>query len=268
MTPDRSPTGALLAFLKSLPIMVLILLAIPFLTPSLTEKCVTPLLPLARPVAQGPDPDETSLWAMLGALRQENIRLKKTLLLLGREEKDQAAATGILARNLGQTPELFRQSIVLDAGQKDGVATGSVIVHSGHLIGLVDACRPEWSRTRLLADPEFRITVEVVGTDNRPPPTEGWVRALAGGRDPARGDGAVMIHHFPRARRQDIQLGDMVVTNGRDFQTPAGLLVGRIASIEIRELFMEILLEVPNPAALNLLRILPPPENPFTQSPP
>ena len=121
----------------------------------------------------------------------------------------------------------LRRSLLVNAGGRDGVRRGQPVVAGRRLVGFVEEAGSACSLVRLLDDPGARaddpggrVGVRVLH-EGAATPVEG---ILVG-----EGKGSLRLRMVPAG---SVAAGDLVVTSAADRRVPAGLLVGRITSVE------------------------------------
>ncbi len=159
------------------------------------------------------------------ALRQENLRLRQwyqTAMTLQFENKNlrtlmnvepEAQQSFITARVLSDSGYAFAKSILVMAGQDDGVAKGQPVLSGEGVIGRITEAGDTASRILLLTDINSRVPV-LVGNS-------GHHAILAG-----QNDDQPHIEHLP----DDVQLmdGARIITSGQGGVFPYGLSVGTL----------------------------------------
>ena len=148
--------------------------------------------------------------ARLEAAASENARLRA---MLGVAEQGglEVQLAPILDIDLDPT----RQRLILDAGARQGVRMGQMVLDAGGLLGQVIAVHPGTSTVLLLTDPDHAVPVEVARSGTR---------LVAYGR----GDGIALANI---ARTADIRVGDVVQTSGLGGRFPSGFKVGTVESL-------------------------------------
>ena len=138
--------------------------------------------------------------------RLENIRLHQ---MLGLKEKSRY---GYIAANVvGKTLQLLRNTVTLDAGEKQGVRVNMPIVSESGLVGKVVATSSEFSVGQILLNRELRVSAKVQRSR-----VDGIVR-WEGGR---------MLTLQNVVKTQDVQPGDLVMTSEYSTVFPAGIPIG------------------------------------------
>jgi cell shape-determining protein MreC len=204
----------------------------------------------------------------LANARQEIQNLKELLKAyktMGPEER--SLHRSILAKNLGHSPQLYRRGLVLSPDGAGQVQVGSPVVYQNQLIGLVDEVSKSWCHVQLLADPEFKIAVDIISSKKNEAPAEGWPRGILGGQIAVSNGSEVIVRHIDNSRISDIQVGDYVVTSGFDFKVQKGLLIGKVRDVVEGNLFLHLPVKLQlDPLSKPLYKILPPMPNPFQKA--
>lgn len=146
-------------------------------------------------------------------LAQENTQLRE---LSG--ARDRTAVRSVVAEVLYDTRDPFTRKLVLDKGLQQGVASGQPVVDATGVVGQITRVFPLSAELTLITDRNMTIPVQV---------QRSGMRAIAfGGAEPGRMELRYM------SVNADLKEGDVVVTSGLDSLYPAGLPVGRVASID------------------------------------
>ena len=153
----------------------------------------------------------------MALLRGENERLRgeleaarrrlTALNVAGAQRRFDRVAAGVV----GGDASPWRQSVVVDAGRRQGVAPGMPAVSAGAAVGRVVAAGPFSARVRLLTDPASRVAARSSRSGSR--------GTLVGG-----GAGRLRLRNAPHYA--DIRVGDTLVTAGVDGVFPANFPVG------------------------------------------
>jgi len=260
--------GPLFSFLRSLPFLTLTLIAIPFVTPSLTRLLVEPLLPSNNYTAYDTEDDNTYLSQRHAQALQDVQHYKNLLRSYRRMDIEGSSFNSImLAKNLGHSPQLYRRGLVLSLNHSDVDILNAAVTYHDCLIGTVDDVNNNWCHVKLIADPEFKIAVDIISHNDKKAPAEGWPRGICGGQIKVSGGSEVVVKDIDNSRLADIQIGDYIITSGFDFKVQKGLLIGRIKDIVKGDLFLHlpVTLEV-NPRDKPLFSLLSPIPNPFQKS--
>jgi len=160
------------------------------------------------------------------ALREANARLLQWQSVAQRLESENHDLSALLAlvpdppshfvtaRVVADTGGAFAQSIIITAGQAEGVAKGQVVLSGEGLVGRVMQAGQHSSRVLLITDINSRLPV-LVG--------ESGTRAIMAGNNGGR----------PRllylSAKTAVAPGDKVVTSGDADAFPVGLPIGQVA---------------------------------------
>src|SRR3989344_1688707 len=148
------------------------------------------------------------------SLEKENGFLRQALKI----ERDNKAVIPAGIFNFRLTPNAYRVDI--NAGSQEGVMPDDVVTTSeGVLIGKVAAVHPRYSEVMFLADPDFSISVRVLGQN-----TTGI----------ARGNVREGMTIDLILQNERIAEGDILVSNGNDL-FPAGLIIGSVRHVSSNE---------------------------------
>lgn len=166
---------------------------------------------------------------MFAEVKLENERFRELLGFRGSREHDFLAAEVI-----GSDPSLYFRSILLDRGESDGVEVGMPVVSPKGVIGRIIEVGRWSSQVLLISDVNSRIDATLQRSRTR--------AIVAGNLEGNR----LQLQFLPR--RQDIRVGDSLVTSGLGQNFPPGFRIGTI--VEIRENPNEVLEEADvSPAA-------------------
>ena len=158
------------------------------------------------------DNDRLMQWqAVAQRLESENRALKELLLFVPPPE-----AAFISARVVADTGGAFARSLLINAGQRDGVAKGQAVVHGHGLVGRVAEAGHRAARVLLLTDPNSRIPVQLEPSR---------ARAILAGDNSSQ----PRLIFLPEGI--ETQAGDRVVTSGHAGAFPPGLPAGIVTSV-------------------------------------
>jgi len=144
----------------------------------------------------------------------ENERLRRLL-----EFKEEQSVKTLPARVIAEDASSWFRTVVIDKGSVDGVIEGMPIVVAEGVVGRVIRNGPHESRVLLITDAASAIATLV--QDNR-------------ARGVCRGQGHLLSFDFV-LRKEEINVGDPVITSGMGGVFPKGLLVGHVQSINRHE---------------------------------
>lgn len=195
---------------------------------------IAPVMDAAsRPIASAKEAASTV--QELVALKQENARLaeeNKTLLewqSIGRELQSQNAAlrdllkftpnpraSYVTAPVIADTSSSYVRSLIVLAGQNDGVVKGQAAITGAGLVGRVLEVGRRASRVLLLTDISARVPVVIERTRDQ---------AVLAGNNSDNPE----LQYLPRD--VDIKVGDRIVTSGVGGNFPVGLPVGEVTRV-------------------------------------
>ncbi len=167
----------------------------------------------------------TDLHAENQRLREENALLLRQQTIARRMEKENRQLSVqmnvvpppdiafVTARVIADTGGAFFHSLLIDAGEREGVRKGQAAMINETLVGRVIDVGMHSSRVLLLTDLNSRIAVEV---ENRP------VRAIL------TGDNSEFPNLSYVTGNPELKTGDRVVTATRNLAFPPGIPVGNV----------------------------------------
>lgn len=188
---------------------------------------------LSRPAATAADAvrqvkELASLREENARLREENTRLLQWQSAARKLDAENEALRGLLnvvpdaevsyitARVVADSGGAFARSLLLAAGQRDGVRRGQAVITGGGLVGRIADVGNRSARMLLITDLNSRIPVVIESTR---------IRAIMAGNNTDRPH---LIHLPPGA---EVTPGDRVVTSGHGGAFPPGLGVGVVAAV-------------------------------------
>jgi rod shape-determining protein MreC len=154
--------------------------------------------------------------AIVEHLAQENRELRGLLTM---RERLPTGAKG--AEILYQLPDSYRQRIVIDAGQTQGVQPGSAVMDGYGVLGQVSRVYATTSEVTLLTDRQQAIPVINTRTGQR---------SLAYGLPDSH-----QIELRFESVNTEAEVGDILTTSGIDGIYPPGLPVARISAVSARD---------------------------------
>ncbi len=166
-------------------------------------------------------------------LKAENTRLSSLLKL-----KTPEAYGFITARVISDAGNTFAQSVLVLAGNNDGVGKGQAVLSGDGLVGRVIESGNKASRILLLTDINSRIPVIVEGSETR--------AILAGQNHPYP-----LLDHLPADHK--IQTGARVVTSGHGGLFLPNIPVGQTFVDENGQVFVRLFADIDR---LNYVRII------------
>ena len=184
-------------------------------------------------------------------LREENARLLQWQAVARRLEQENAtlralvkarpdpAPAFVTARVIGDSGGPFVRTLLLNAGQRDGVKAGQAAVVGEGMIGRVVEAGDRAARILLLTDLNSRVPVVLESTRQR--------GILAGDNS-----GLPKLIFLAASARP--QVGERIVTSGHDGLLPPGLTIGQIASIGQTEPRIELFAPLDKLEYIRLIR--------------
>ena len=158
-------------------------------------------------------------FSLANQLEDENRQLKKLLNVV-----DEPEAEEITARVVADTGGAFAQSIIITGGNTDGIQKGQAVVNEIGLVGRITQVGDSSSRVLLINDINSRIPVRV---------GEAGYNAILAGSNSLR----------PRiiylGLKRSVGLGDKVITSGDAGAFPPGLPIGKVVSIDKKNILVE-----------------------------
>ena len=142
----------------------------------------------------------------------ENKRYQKLL-----EFKTSLMFSSIAANVIGRDPSNWNAVMVIDKGQKDGLAAGMPVINPLGVVGKIAEVSARTSKVILLSDPSFSVAGIVQ-------------RSREGGLISGTLQGFCRMRYLSGGA--DIEAGDIVVTSSLSSSFPEGLLIGKVVSIE------------------------------------
>lgn len=155
----------------------------------------------------------------------ENIRLRKLL-----EFKETARYSLIPADVIGKTLHLHKNTITLNAGKNDGIDVNMPIISELGAVGVIIEVSENFSVGRLLYNRDFRTSVKI--QRSRVDGILTW-------------DGSEFLIMKNVSKKQDVKLGDLVVTSEYSNIFPPGIKIGIVVFTEElpSSLFKKILIK-------------------------
>lgn len=140
-----------------------------------------------------------------------NARLRKLL-----DFKESMPYKMLAAEVIGKDPSTWFKTVIVNKGDQDGVTRGLPVVVSEGIVGQVVETAGGYAKVLLLVDQNSAVDGLVERTRAR-----GVIRGGAGGK---------CLFDYA-LRKDDIRIGDIVISSGVDSVFPKGLRVGQISEI-------------------------------------
>ncbi|TVP65453.1 MAG: rod shape-determining protein MreC [Nodularia sp. (in: Bacteria)] len=201
----------------------------------------------------GPSPEERlndarfmELQTRIADLENQNEKLQN---LLGYVEKAPLTSRPIPARVVGRSADHWWQQVTLNRGSNAGIEEGFIVKTDGGLVGLVDSVTPNTSRVLLISDLNSQVGVTINRTS-----AKGVLRGNASAE--------AVLEFYEKV--PNVQVGDLISTSTYSQRFPAGVPVGRVISLDLKQ----------SPASVAKVELFPPILSldwvavyPFTQDP-
>ncbi|HLX12125.1 MAG TPA: rod shape-determining protein MreC [Bacteroidota bacterium] len=144
--------------------------------------------------------------------RLENDRLRA---LIGLKERSpfRMVAADVVGKNL----QMLRNTITLNAGEAQGIKPDMPIISDAGLVGRVIATSANYSIGQIILNKDFRAGAKILRT------RIDCIVAWAGGDD-------VFLKNV--AKKQDVKVGDQVVTSEYSSLFPPGIVIGTVTGIK------------------------------------
>jgi rod shape-determining protein MreC len=155
----------------------------------------------------------------------ENLRLRQLLRL-----SEVLPISGIAAHVIGYDPSTWIKAVTLDKGLVDGVVEGASVIDGRGVVGRIISVTRRSSRVILLSD--HASAVDAVAQRTR-------------ARGVVMGTGQRTAKMEYVSEREDVRIGDRIITSGLDGIFPKGLFVGVVTDVSppSRKLFRLIDIE-------------------------
>jgi rod shape-determining protein MreC len=154
--------------------------------------------------------------------KRENGRLRD-LLAFARKTPGRV----VTARVVAEDPSHWFSSVILDKGAVDGVRRGNAVVTPLGVAGKITATARNYSQVLLVTDPNSALDARVARTRAR-----GIVEGAVGG--------GCRFKYVQR--KEDVRVGDQILSSGFDRVVPPGVAVGVVVSVQKggRGMFQEV----------------------------
>jgi rod shape-determining protein MreC len=143
-----------------------------------------------------------------------NERLKRLL-----EFREKISASVVAAEVIGQDPSSWFRSMTINKGEKDGVQKGMAVISPEGVIGQILKTSLYHSTVLLITD--YNSAIDSIVQRTR-------AKAIVEGL----GENRCQLKYL--LRKEEVVVGDVVVTSGLSGNFPKGLMVGEIRKVEKR----------------------------------
>lgn len=162
----------------------------------------------------------------------KQLLLDQTELALLREENKTLRAEAnfaksvpkkVVAEIIGRGADDVSNSVIINRGNSQGIAAGDpIIVEDGFLLGKIARVEKNIAIVRLITDNQSKIAASLVNQDK----TQGLVEGEHGL--------SITMKMIPQG--ENVQIGDLVITSGKEKGLPRGLIIGQVETIQ-KELY-------------------------------
>lgn len=157
----------------------------------------------------------------INQLRSEVQTMREEIYRAGRLEEffayqSETGFAGMAARVIGESPDPWSRTIVVNRGQQEGLKRNLPVVTPDGLVGSVIQTSDHSSIVRLIVDRSSRVPVLI---------SRSRARAILEGE----GSGTCQLKYLDRT--EDVQKGDVVITSGLAGIYPRGIEVGTVTQI-------------------------------------
>ncbi len=170
--------------------------------------------------------------SQVSRLRTENTELRKLLSFV-----PDAPSKSIAARVIATSSSSFVKSVLINAGQRQGISNGDSAIYNEALIGRVVETGKNSARVLLLTDISSRIPVMIEGTRDR---------AILAGNNTA----SPPLKYL--SATNNVEIGQLVITSGHGGIFPAGLMIGHVSKISEKNVQVKL---IANPDSVDYVRI-------------
>lgn len=125
-----------------------------------------------------------------------------------------------VAKVIAYSPESMVKSFTIDAGSKDGVKSGDIVINNGYVVGMIGNVYGNFSIVIPVDDRNFKVMVRTSKTGEL---------CFYQGFEKGKGHLKFVIPD------QDIRIGDTIVTDAVSDNIPAGIPIGVIRNISQKE---------------------------------
>jgi rod shape-determining protein MreC len=166
--------------------------------------------------------ENQELKRMVSTLREENNRLKEAIWTEERLKKlsqlqSRNPSVSLVGQIFARDPSSWFKTVLVNKGEKNGVAKDMAVVTSDGVVGRVIEVSPHTAKVLLITDPNSALDV-IVQRSRIQGIMEGKVEE-------------VCILKYVQ-KNEDVQVGDKVITSGLGGIFPKGLMTGTVTKVE------------------------------------
>lgn len=125
--------------------------------------------------------------------------------------------TSVVARVIGRDPSNWNASLIIDRGQKDGLAVGLPVVSPLGVVGRIFEIGNSTAKVILLSDPNFSVAGLVQ-------------RSRENGLVTGSLQGLCRLEYL--TDKADVKVGDRVITSNLSSAFPGGILIGEVTDVQ------------------------------------
>ncbi len=157
--------------------------------------------------------------------RLENLKLRAMVGL-----KESGKYSLVTADVVAKSSMLLRNTLTLNVGETDGVKTDMPMISEAGLVGKIIASSPHYSVGQIMFNRDFRASAKIE-------------RSRVDGIIAWEGGEFLIMKNVPQ--KQDVIVGDIVLTSGYSNIFPPRIRIGRVVKVEERPtiLFKDIVVE-------------------------
>ncbi len=175
-------------------------------------------------------------FANISSIYEENQDLKEEILVLQNEivsrnaliEENLAVVEHsaefedisyhLIANLLGNPSDPTKSVMYIDKGSRQGVALNSPVIYKNNIVGKVTSVSVGRSQVTLLSSPQISVSVKNISSKT---PLEGIVT----------GEFGIGLKLERILQREELKVGDVFVTSGKDGVFPPDIVVGKVTEI-------------------------------------
>ncbi|MFB2738366.1 rod shape-determining protein MreC [Umezakia ovalisporum] len=182
---------------------------------------------ISRPLQMlqtGKDPKEilndARFWELQTRIADLETQNQKLQNLLGYVEKTPISSPPIAARVVGRSADHWWQQVILNRGSNAGIQKGFIVKTDGGLVGLIQSVTPNTSRVLLISDLNSQVGVTINRTS-----AKGVLRGNLSAE--------AVLEFYEKV--PNVRVGDLISTSTYSRRFPAGVPVGRVKSLDLKQ---------------------------------
>ena len=163
--------------------------------------------------------------ARLKSIEEENKKLRQYLKFSTKNEFNYIL-TNVISRGMFADPVSGQQSLIIDKGAADALASGLAVVNSeGIIVGKIAEVKENTAKIYLSTGSNCKLAAAIQEGQEQP----GSVNKTVGIAEGELGL-TIRMNFIPQA--EEIKVGDTAVTSGLEKNIPAGLVIGKIVEVD------------------------------------